>query len=114
MVRNKNPQQPPEPVSMYAHLRHQLGVRVRESVADWDCDAAAVLQAMLQVVAAGNCLFIRPGTGGGSWGIAIWEGDIRNPAEWLYSAEQTDEWADAVLRLHGVDRRGQTQPIAAD
>jgi hypothetical protein len=114
MARDRDKPKEPKPISMYEALRKQLGARHQVSIGDWDCDAELVLQAMLQVGAAGNVLFIRPGTGGGSWGLAVWEGDERHPAIWVYAEEQLNEWAEGILRLYKVDRRGNPTESAAD
>jgi hypothetical protein len=67
------------------------------SVASWDPKQVALVEAVLEIVASGATVVFRPGSGGGSIGVAIWEGDTRWPAVWCYTSEDLDSWADGVL-----------------
>lgn len=75
----------------------------------WDPRTEPLVQALLEIVATGATVVIRPGSGGRSIGIAIWEGDVRHPPKWLYEAEELDTWATAIVaRAEGM------RHIAAD
>lgn len=83
------------------------------TVADWDPDAAAFLQACLEVAASGSSVFIRSGSGGRSLGIAIWEGDNRYPATWFGEHEELDEWTRRVVAAAELRRGGKPEPNGA-
>lgn len=78
----------------------QFGAYPESSLADWDPKGQKFSEALLQVVADGATVVLRPGSGGRSVGIAIWEGDVRHAPQWCYEAEEIDQWADAVLAVH--------------
>jgi hypothetical protein len=95
---------------MFSQFAAVFGHVPQYTVADWDCDTAQVWQAILEVAATGSCIFIRPGTGRQSLGIAVWEGDIRNPAVWLYEEQQVNDWAAAILAITGKTKEKPTYP----
>lgn len=66
-------------------------------VASWDPKQVEWVQAILEVLTTGATVVIRPGSGGGSLGIAIWEGDNRWPPRWCYMSEDIDAWSAEVL-----------------
>jgi hypothetical protein len=99
--------------SIFRSLSTQLGHIPDYTVADWDPDMQRFGQAILEILASGSVVFMRPGTGGQSFGVAIWEGDERHPAKWLHEQEHVDAWAHAVLELLGKNRLG-TGELAAD
>lgn len=74
------------------------GVTEGESLRQWDPKAQSVVDALLAVLSTGAAVFVRPGSGGRAIGIAIWEGDTRHPAKWLYEAEELDEWSQLILK----------------
>lgn len=85
-----------------------MGVDFRNAtVRDLDLDTAAFTQAILEVVASGASVFLRPGSGGRALGIAIWEGDTRHPATWCGDEGEVEDWAAQVLQRAGVDSRGE-------
>ena len=73
------------------------GTRNDRTLADWDPKTEPLVAALLQVVASGATVVLRPGSGGGALGIAIWEGDVRHAPRWCYEAEELDDWADWVI-----------------
>lgn len=80
----------------------QTGKRLEHPLHGWDCDTAVVLQAILELLSAGNTVCIRPGSGGESLGIAIWEPVNKRPYVWFGADVELDDWA-----------RGLTQAAAA-
>jgi hypothetical protein len=64
----------------------------------WDAKADVVLEALLGIVSTGAVVMLRPGSGGRALGIAIWEGDVRHPATWLYESLELDDWSQKVCR----------------
>lgn len=78
-------------------LWQQTGSMDNSELASWDPKQVDVVQAILEVLSTGVSIYIRPGSGGRALGIAIWEGDVRHPAKWLYTAEELDEWASDTL-----------------
>lgn len=66
---------------------------------EWDPKPEQLVQAILEVVASGATLVIRPGSGARSIGLAIWEGDTRHAPSWVYDAEELDEWAARINRM---------------
>lgn len=87
----------------------QFGSYNHATVGDFDPKAEALVEALLHVVSTGATLVLRPGSGGRSLGIAIWEGDFRGAPQWLYDSEEVDNWATTVL---SVKRAAEAQ--AAD
>lgn len=67
------------------------------TVRDWDPRTDVLVQALLEVLDTGACVFLRPGNGRQSLGIAIWEGDQRHPATWFSEHEELDVWARQVV-----------------
>lgn len=74
-----------------------------EGLRQWDPKAQSVVDALLAVLSTGAALFLRPGSGGRAVGIAIWEGDTRHPAKWLYEAQELDDWSLLILERMGGD-----------
>jgi hypothetical protein len=74
-----------------------------EGLRQWDPKSADFVEAVLDVLSTGAAVFMRPGSGGRAIGIAIWEGDTRHPAKWLYEASELDEWSRLILKTMGGD-----------
>lgn len=68
------------------------------AVDSWDPKTDVLADALLAIVASGATVVLRPGSGGRSIGVAIWEGDFRHPPTWLYDSEEMDNWGQAILR----------------
>jgi len=79
------------------------GVVEGESLRQWDPKAQAFAEAILDILSTGAAIFMRPGSGGRAIGIAIWEGDTRHPAKWLYEASELDEWSQLIRKQMGDD-----------
>lgn len=75
----------------------QFGAYNHATVGDFDPKNDPLVEALLYVVSTGATLVLRPGSGGRSLGIAIWEGDYRGAPQWLYDSEEVDNWAATVL-----------------
>lgn len=84
-------------------LFEMVGGNPGDSLRQWDPKAETVLEALLGIVDAGAVVLLRPGSGGRALGIAIWEGDVRHPAKWLYETAELDEWALVILKRLGGD-----------
>jgi hypothetical protein len=69
------------------------------SLSDWDADTAVVTQALLEIVSTGSTVVVRPGSGGRSLGVSIWEGDTRHPPKWLYDSEELTAWAQGICDI---------------
>lgn len=82
------------------------GGQVVDTIDRWDPKTEVFTQAILEIVATGATVVVRPGSGGRSVGIAIWEGDFRHPPKWLYLTEELDEYCESILQ-HAQLRRGQ-------
>lgn len=78
------------------------------TIVDWDPDTAKFVQALLEILGSGASLFIRPGGGGSTVGIAIWEGDNRHPATWFTEHEELNVWAARVIE-HAAAMRAVKQ-----
>lgn len=79
-------------------LWSMMGQQDGESLRQWDPKAQDLVEALLAVLSTGAALFIRTGSGGRAIGVAIWEGDVRHPAKWLYEASELDDWSRLILK----------------
>jgi hypothetical protein len=75
----------------------QAGRPLEFDLLDWDPKPNKLFDAVMQVLASGAQVFIKPGSGGRSFGIAIWEGDDRHPATWFYEVEELDAWCEGTI-----------------
>ena len=66
-------------------------------LSSWDPKSEQLVEALLTIAESGATVVLRPGSGGRSIGIAIWEGDDRHPPAWLYTSAEVDDWSHAVL-----------------
>jgi hypothetical protein len=97
MPRSKSASETPSKLQQNVALWGTFGKSSVLQVASWDPKQVEWVQAILEVVTTGATVVIRPGSGGGSVGIAIWEGNDRWPPRWCYMSEDIDEWAAEVL-----------------
>lgn len=97
MPRAKSTTESREKLSQNGALWGTFGKSAVIQVASWDPKQEPLVQAILEVLTTGATVVIRPGSGGGSLGIAIWEGDNRWPPRWCYDSTDVDAWADEVL-----------------
>jgi hypothetical protein len=74
-----------------------IGEVQTNSVGGWDLKAEAFTEALCEIVGSGATVVLRPGTGGRSLGIAIWDGDVRYAPVWCHAEEEADAWARKVL-----------------
>jgi len=81
----------------------QTGGRNEPALSEWDPKASQLVEALLGVLGTGSTVVIRPGSGGRSVGVAIWEGDYRHPPKWCYEAVELDDWAAGVLLTLNVE-----------
>lgn len=75
-----------------------MGEPVSNSVGGWDLKTDTFAAALLEIVGSGATVVLRPGTGGRSLGIAIWDGDVRYAPTWCHAEEEADAWAARVIR----------------
>lgn len=75
----------------------QYGRVQYEAISGWDPKQVQLVDAILAVLTSGAAVMLRPGSGGRSVGIAIWEGDLRHPPTWCYDGVELDSWAEGVL-----------------
>lgn len=84
-------------------LFEMLGENEGAGLRQWDPKAGPLVEALLGILSEGAAVFLRPGSGGRAIGVAIWEGDTRHPAKWVYEAEELDDWALLILKRLGDD-----------
>lgn len=84
-------------------LFEMVGEQEGEGLRQWDPKAGPFMEAVLGILGSGAAIFLRPGSGGRAIGVAIWEGDTRHPAKWVYEAEELDDWALVILKRLGDD-----------
>lgn len=77
------------------------GKEARVLPSGWDPKQVQLVDALLHVISSGATVVLRPGSGGGAVGVAIWEGDLRHPAVWCYTSEELDQWAEGVMQRVG-------------
>lgn len=95
-----NRSQKPEAVTQERQLIWaQFGSYNHATVGDFDPKAQPLVEALLHIVSTGATVVLRPGSGGRSLGVAIWEGDARYAPTWLYDSEELDNWASTVLSM---------------
>jgi hypothetical protein len=104
----RGPRETPAKLEQNRLMWGTFGKGAALSIAAWDCKSADLVQALLEVAATGSTVVLRPGSGGGALGIAIWEGDTRWPPTWCYTSEEVDAWAWAVLEKV----QGKSEPAA--
>ena len=75
-----------------------IGEVQTNSVGGWDLKSEAFCQMLCEMVGSGVTVVLRPGTGGRSLGLAIWDGDDRRPPVWFHAEEEADAYAQRVLR----------------
>lgn len=97
MPRPVKPKETPEKLAQNRLMWGTFGPTTVLSVTSWDAKQVQLVDAILEVVASGSTLVVRPGSGGGAIGIAIWEGDHRHPPVWCYTSDDVDAWAAGVL-----------------
>lgn len=89
--------------SSAARQRHEslwydnFGSPPENHLTSWDPDASRFFEAIAAIAASGATSVIRPGSGGRSLGIAIWEGDDRHPPIWFHEHEELDAWTARIL-----------------
>lgn len=77
----------------------QTGVAPLPDIVTWDFKPV-VLEQLLEVVARGNQVLLRCGTGGRSLGIAIWTGDNRRPPTFFHDSSEVDEYCEKLKKTH--------------
>lgn len=88
------------PAQDQRHLLWEMtGTTPGETLDTWDPKAELLVSAILTVIASGATLVIRPGSGGRTIGLAIWEGDHRHPPTWVYEAEELDNWSVGIMAV---------------
>ena len=97
MPRQGKPRETPAKMEQNRLMWATYGKKARLLVNSWDPKQVQLVQALLEVVASGATVVLRPGQGGGSIGIAIWEGDFRHPPEWCSTSEELDFWAEGII-----------------
>jgi len=103
MPRGSGKQATPAVQAQRRLLFELVGEHEGEGLRQWDPKAVPLVEAILGIVSTGAAVFIRPGSGGRALGIAIWEGDTRHPAKWLYEVQELDDWALIILKRLGDD-----------
>lgn len=84
-------------------LFDMVGQHEGEHLRQWDPKCGPLVEALLGIVDTGAVVLLRQGSGGRALGVAIWEGDVRHPAKWVYEAAELDEWAQVILKRLGGD-----------
>lgn len=82
----------------------QTGKRLEHPLWSWDNDTAACWQAVLELLSSGNTVCIRPGSGGESLGIAIWEPVNKRPYVWFGADVELDDWAKGLVEAAAAYR----------
>jgi len=83
------------------------GATQAPSLTQWDPKQESFVEALLEVLASGATIVLRPGSGGRSIGVAIWEGDTRHAPQWCYEAEELDNWSQGIILLAAQLKRSQ-------
>jgi len=99
MPRGSGPKESPAKLVQNQLMWATYGKGARISLTSWDPKAVAFVEAILEVLASGATVVLRPGSGAGSVGVAIWEGDFRHPPTWCYTSEELDDWSAGVIAL---------------
>ncbi len=97
MPRGKRPEETPAKLEQNRLMWATFGKKAKVTIASWDPKQVQFTQALLEILTTGATVVLRPGSGGGSVGVAIWEGDFRHPPTWCYTSEELDEWSAAIM-----------------
>lgn len=98
MVRGKPSQGDRTPKQEQSRLLFlQTGNIYDPGLLEFDPDAPAFLEAILLLMSEGGTVVLRPGSGGRSFGVAVWQGDVRYPPTWLYDDEEINAWSQKVV-----------------
>lgn len=88
------------PLQKLGHLIYlQTGTLPDFGLADWEPRHEEFVDALFEVLGQGFTVVLRPGSGGRSVGLAIWNGDSRPPAKWFYDQDELDAWSALVLKV---------------
>ena len=98
MPRGKPGQESKQKLIANRYVWDAVGEIQTNSVGGWDLKSEQFSAALLEVVGSGATVVLRPGTGGRSLGIAIWDGDVRYAPVWCHAEEEADGWAAKVLQ----------------
>jgi hypothetical protein len=84
------------------------GEHAGESLIQWDPKTEPLVAAIMEILASGASVFLRPGSGGRAIGVAIWDGEDRHKPTWVYEAEELDAWAEGINYI-ARKRRGEVE-----
>ena len=97
MPRGKMGQQPTAKSEQSRLLFLQTGTRFEPALTQFDFDTQRFAEAVLLLMAEGATVVCRPGSGGRSFGVAVWQNDVRYAPKWLYDDEEVNEWSDLII-----------------
>lgn len=103
MPRGSGRQTTPVQLEQRRLLFEMLGGHEGDGLRQWDPKAGPFTEALLGILSTGAAVFLRPGSGGRAIGVAIWEGDTRHPAKWVYESGELDDWSLLILKRLGDD-----------
>lgn len=90
--------QQPTPKSELSRLLFlQTGQRYDYALTQFDFDTATFAEALLLLMAEGATVVCRPGSGGRSFGVAVWQNDVRYAPKWLYDDEEVNDWSNLII-----------------
>lgn len=95
------------PNAMFSQWWAQTGAEPEYVLHMWDPDTAVVVQSLLELLSDGLTVVFRPGSGGRSIGMAVWQGDNRPPAKWLYDQDEWNAYAENIVKAAAARRNPQ-------
>ena len=104
MPRSAKPKESPEKLAQNGLVWAMMGTKEKVPVTSWDPKQVQLVQAFLEVLASGCTVVLRPGKGGQSVGVAIWEKFAQGDPEWCNTSDELDAWADGILTAAEVMR----------
>lgn len=76
------------------------GYQAVARLGEWDPDAQQLVNLLLTVLASGDSITLRPGSGGNTLGIQIWTWENKRPYIWFTEHEEIDQWVQDMIARH--------------
>lgn len=86
----------------------QTGVLPDLTIRTWDPDAQKLVNLVFDLLALGESITIRPGTGGLSIGIQVWTWEVKRPYVWFNDWPDIDTWVEKMQQMVEAEKVART------